>query len=158
MVDIILIKDDIDIAHAKRIFVEFATCLDFAALFKDVQCELEDTPSAYIPPEGCLHIAVVDMQVVGCSVVKRIDRHACELKRLYVLPGFRRRGIGRTLVQTTINKAENLGYKIMHLTTMPYMKDAIAIYHELGFKLVEPEQHDHSSKALYMELTLPNDG
>jgi len=153
MVDIIYAKSYEDIDRAKRLFVELSTCLDFAVLFQGMQNELEDLPSTYTPPEGCLHFAVIDMQIVGCSAVKRIDDHTCEFKRLYVLPGFRKKGIGKTLAKTAIDEAVKLGYKTMQLTTVPSMKPAIAIYKSLGFRLTEPK-HDHSSKSLYMELAL----
>jgi len=153
MVDIIHAKSYADIDRAKRLFVELSTCLDFAVLFQGVQNELEDLPQAYTPPEGCLHFAAVDMRIVGCSAVKRIDQNTCEFKRLYVLPGFRKKGIGKTLARTAIDEAKRMGYKTMQLSTVPSMKPAIAIYNALGFRLIEP-QHDQSSKSLYMELML----
>lgn len=153
MVDIIYAKSYEDIDRAKRLFVELSTCLDFAILFRSMQNELENLSQAYTPPEGCLHFAVVDMQIVGCSAVKKIDQHTCEFKRLYVLPGFRKKGIGKTLARTAINEATKLGYKTMQLTTVPSMKPAIAVYSSLVFRLIEPK-HGQSTKSLYMKLAL----
>jgi len=155
MVTILHVKDYADIAHTGRLFIELAaTCLDFATLSKGVQDGLEDQPHAYAPPEGCLHLAIVDKHVAGFSVVKKAEQHTCELKLLYVFPRFRRQGIGKALTEAAINTARELGYKTVQLTTLPSMKNAIAIYDALGFKLVESKQKDSLTKALRMELAL----
>jgi ribosomal protein S18 acetylase RimI-like enzyme len=61
-----------------------------------------------------------------------------ELKRLYVRPAFRRRGIGRVLVDTMIEAARGRGYTSLCLDTLPSMEDAYRLYLVLGFEPTEP--------------------
>jgi GNAT superfamily N-acetyltransferase len=86
--------------------------------------------------------------------MRRIDEVACEMKRLYVRPDGRGKGIGTLLVQTLIDTAKNYGYKLMKLDTVPSMKDAIRLYTHFGFKETYPYRHNPIPGALFMELDL----
>jgi ribosomal protein S18 acetylase RimI-like enzyme len=77
------------------------------------------------------------------------------MKRLYLRPQFRGKGLGRPLAERMIVAARQTGYRFMRLDTVePLMKDAVAMYRKLGFKEIPPYRANPIAGAMYMELSL----
>ena len=77
------------------------------------------------------------------------------MKRLYVRPEFRGKGLGKESVTTLIDAAREIGYRRMLLDTLPgKMDEAIALYRSLGFREIAPYYHNPVEGALFMELRL----
>ena len=77
------------------------------------------------------------------------------MKRLYLRPQFRGKGLGRALAERIISEARAIGYRHMRLDTVePVMRDAVAMYRKLGFKEVASYRANPIAGALYMELDL----
>jgi GNAT superfamily N-acetyltransferase len=117
-------------------FFALAPGSETAPTFNGWQEELETIPGHYLPPMERFLLASFDGQAVGCIVLKRVNSHTCELKRLFVHPTFRGRDIGRELVKAFLREARVCGYQRAVLDSHISMVGAHAIYQQLGFDVV----------------------
>ncbi len=143
------------IGQARELFLEYAQSLGFSLCFQNFDKELAGLPGDYAPPEGRLLLAECQDQLAGCVALHKIDSGTCEMKRLYLRPEFRGKGLGRVLAERIIAEARQIGYQRMRLDTVePIMKDAVAMYRKLGFEEIAPYRPNPIAGAMYMELKL----
>ena len=143
------------IAEVRELFLEYAKSLGFSLCFQSFDKELAELPGDYAPPEGRLLLARCDGQPAGCVALHRLEPGVAEMKRLYVRPGFRGKGLGRVLAQAVVEEARVIGYRRIRLDTVePVMKDAVKLYRLMGFKEIAPYRANPIPGALYMELEL----
>ena len=143
------------IAQARELFLEYAESLGFSLCFQNFDKELAGLPGDYAAPEGRLLLSHYENQLAGCVALHKLDSDACEMKRLYLRPQFRGKGLGRALAERIISDARQIGYHRMRLDTVePVMKDAVAMYRKLGFKEIAPYRPNPIAGAMYMELEL----
>jgi len=138
----------------KKLFTEYASRLDFNLDFQNFEKEVAELPGEYAPPEGRLIIALCDDEAIGCVALRKFANGICEMKRLYVRPPFRGKGIGRELVKIIIHEGKKIGYKKMLLDTVPSMKEAITLYQSIGFHEIPPYRNNPVEGAVFMELNL----
>jgi ribosomal protein S18 acetylase RimI-like enzyme len=142
------------VAAVRALFIEYAAEINVCLCFQHFDEELTTLPGKYTPPEGCLLLALEGTQSAGCVALRKIDVGVCELKRLYVRPAFRGKGIGRALASAVIDEARQMGYARVRLDTLASMNDAIALYRSLGFLSIEPYYENPIAGAAFMELKL----
>ena len=123
--------------------------------FQNFDKELAELPGDYALPSGRLLLAEFEGEVAGCVALHQLETRICEMKRLYLRPKFRGKGLGRVLAETIIAEASKLRYKSMRLDTVePVMRDAVAMYRRLGFREIAPYRANPMPGTLYMELEL----
>jgi putative acetyltransferase len=143
------------IAQARELFREYAQSLGVDLCFQNFEHELAELPGPYAPPEGRLLLAAHKEQLAGCVALHKWEADVCEMKRLYLRPSFRGKGLGRALAEKIIEEARSVGYERMRLDTIePIMKDAVEMYRKLGFREIEPYRPNPIAGAMYMELQL----
>jgi ribosomal protein S18 acetylase RimI-like enzyme len=143
------------IASIRELFLEYAQSLGFSLCFQSFDQELAGLPGDYAPPEGRLLLATGAGQPAGCVALHKLDDEICEMKRLYVRPKFRGKGLGKALAERVIVEAREIGYRKLRLDTVePMMQMAVAMYRQLGFREIAPYRSNPIEGALYMELQL----
>jgi ribosomal protein S18 acetylase RimI-like enzyme len=143
---------------ARTMFREYSSQLGVDLCFQDFERELRDLPGKYAHPTGRLLLAYEFAagleKAGGCGALRPINTATCEMKRLYVRPEYRGRGIGRTLAESLIAAARQIGYDTMRLDTLPSMHEAHKLYRQLGFHEITPYYASPVAGSLFLELNL----
>jgi GNAT superfamily N-acetyltransferase len=142
------------LAAARQLFEAYAASLDFDLEFQGFRHELATLPGEYAAPRGSLLLARERRRWVGCVALRPLGPQLCELKRLFVVPEARRRGVGRALACALIGCARQRGYKQMRLDTVDSMRAAERLYLSLGFRAIEPYCVNPLPGARFYELAL----
>jgi ribosomal protein S18 acetylase RimI-like enzyme len=140
--------NDLDVV--RELFTEYATSLGVDLSFQGFDQELATLASFY----ELILVANEDGHAAGCVALRRLDETTCEMKRLYVRPGFRGRNLGRTLAERIIAAAPERGYARMRLDTLPTMNAAIPLYESLGFVEIAPYRFNPIEGTKFMEKPL----
>jgi ribosomal protein S18 acetylase RimI-like enzyme len=152
---------DEDWKQVKSLFIEYFEWIKhdqgIDLSFQGIEGELKELPGAFSPPAGCMLLAEADDVVVACVALRPLDASICEMKRIYVKPEYRAKGLGRALGEQIIQEAKSMGYQLMRLDTANTMIAAQKLYSKLGFKPIE-QYYDLPSdileRAIFMELFL----
>jgi len=144
-----------EIAEIRRLFRAYADWLNVDLCFQGFEEELAGLPGMYAPPDGRLLLAKLDGEVAGCVGLRPLEDGICEMKRLWVEPGFGGHGIGRGLAEAIVNLGRELNYEAMRLDTMPdRLKAAGHIYETLGFLRIPNYYHNPLDGVVMYELKL----
>lgn len=148
---------DSDIVAVRQLFEQYAASLAIDLGFQHFESELASLPGDYAPPRGALFVARADGAAVGCIGLRPFSESVGELKRLYVDPAFRGRGLARSLVAAAIDAARRIGYTALVLDTLASMWPAIALYESFGFKRTDAYYANPLPDVLYFRASLePN--
>ena len=82
---------------------------------------------------NCRVVAYEDGTPAGCGAWKKIDETTFEVKRIYIEPAFRRRGIASAIITALEQDAAKRGYTRAILETAPMTGDSAALYRKLGY-------------------------
>ena len=85
---------------------------------------------------GTFVVAYANGEALACGAVRRLDPTTAEIKRMYVNPGVRGRGVGRRLLDTLELEARRLGVRRLVLETGERQRRALALYERAGFARV----------------------
>ena len=146
------------LAPAREMLREYAGSLSVDLCFQNFDAELDGLPGDYAAPSGHLLLAFVDGALAGCGAFRALAdvdyANACEMKRLYVRPAFRRFGLGRMLAQALLDEARRAGHSVMLLDTLDDMESARGLYTTLGFEEIPPYYFNPIAGAHYLKAEL----
>jgi putative acetyltransferase len=102
----------------------------------------DDLFSLFSIPGSEYWIAEDDGIIIGgCGVYPTpgLPDGYAELVKLYLLPGYRGKGIGRMLMEKTFESARKLGFTHLYLESLPELGRAISLYEKAGFKMISKQ-------------------
>lgn len=138
----------------KILIIDYINTLQRDLSFQNLDAELADLKTKYIPPYGKVLVAVADEKVVGCVAYHRYNNKRCEMKRLYVMPAYRGLRIGQKLVEEIMEIAKQDGYTEMVLDTIEPLYCAISLYKKCGFKERKAYYDNPMEDVIYMQCCL----
>jgi putative acetyltransferase len=147
-----------DIAMVGELWREYWESFGLSMDFQGFGQELEGLPGAYGAEGGVLLLATGQDEPAGTIALRRLDANSGEVKRLYLRPQFRGKGLGRRLLEEVIGRARMLGYERLYADTLPSMTDALILYPRAGFERVEAYSSAPTPGAIFMKLELVKPG
>jgi GNAT superfamily N-acetyltransferase len=116
------------------------------ALCAELSKRYESAPSPFSPsdasaPRTVFLVARLGGKPVGCGALRRIDDATAEIKRMYVAPPGRRRGIARRILAELECVATGFGYRVLRLETGIYQAEAMGLYESCGYRRIPAFGH-----------------
>jgi len=107
----------------------------------------------YFGLSGVFVVATIGEVMCGCVGIRKFDEYRCEMKRMYIRPAHRRKGIGMLLCRYVIDWCTKSVYTRILLDTNVEMKEAVSLYRKCGFKEIAPYCINENEQPLFMEYT-----
>ncbi|MFC4114865.1 GNAT family N-acetyltransferase [Nonomuraea zeae] len=115
---------------------DLAALLD--AAFAELVAKYGSEGRSTVRADATYLVAVDGRLAVGCGAVQPVEGTTGELKRMYVAPAHRGRGIARSLLKALEERAVELGYDRLRLATGVRQPEAIALYESSGYVRTAP--------------------
>jgi ribosomal protein S18 acetylase RimI-like enzyme len=139
---------------ARGLILRHAAALGDVPGVARVRGDASGLPGPYAPPDGVLLVATLAGNPAGCVAFKRLDGETCEVKRMFVDPAFRKRGVARALMARLLGEAAARGYRRVRLGTLHTMTAAQALYRDLGFVEIPRYRPDEHTDTMFFEKNL----
>jgi putative acetyltransferase len=101
----------------------------------------------FVEPEGIFLVVRDEGRAIACGGICRFDDARAELKRMYVVPEARGRGLGRDVLEALETEARRLGYRAVVLETGDRQPEAMGLYESSGYERI-PCYPPYSGRAL----------
>lgn len=97
----------------------------------------EPPASDFEPPDGAFLVGFEDGEPIACGGLCRYDATTAEIRRMYVTPPARGRGLSRAVLAGLEQEGRALGYQAVRLETGYRQREAIGLYESAGYRPVE---------------------
>lgn len=135
-----------DYLAARALLREYGAGIAGTVCAEGFEEECNTVDATYGPPTGRFLLLRIGSHPAGCVGLQACASGVTEMKRLYVRPACRGRGLGRRLGETAVSMAREMGSSAVRLQTLPAMVVARRLYRAMGFV---------SLGDMVMELQLP---
>lgn len=152
--DLIVCRDQNEYAAARKLIEEYVDTLGVDLTFQNIQNELDHLENFYGPPTGMIILAKDGEDFIGEICIRNMGDFMAEIRRMYVKPDHRGKGIGRKLLNKAKEEAKGLGYRFLRLDTIPKMESAIHLYLSSGFYEIESYAYSPFSGSRFLEYKL----
>ena len=133
---------------------EYVAWIGLDLAFQEIDAEIDGLPGDYVPPRGALFVVDDDARLIGMIGLRPLEGEVCEMKRLFVRPEARGRGLAKQLIARVLDEARRLDYDEIRLDTLPMMADAQSLYVALGFDDIPPYYDTPIAGTRFMRLRL----
>lgn len=148
-----------DLPVIRQLLRDYVAWIGLDLAFQEIDAEINGLPGEYAPPRGLLlvacqqgakPVAMIGLRPLDSACLADLSTvasgeggsarsaKAAEMKRLYVAPAARGKGLARTLILRLLDEARSLGYRELRLDTLPMMGNAQALYASMGFTDIAP--------------------
>jgi len=148
--------DDPAVEALRGFFQDYAAWMGVNLSFQSFGEEIATLPGRYTPPSGWLFVGEIDGRPVGCVSLLAMSDAMCEMKRMFVSPEARGRGVGTALGIAAIRTAQEAGFCRLVLDAIPSMRLAVKLYRELGFTEAPAYYPAPMEGSIYLALELTN--
>lgn len=132
---LLLTIEPIDPLHPDAIQLLHEAAREVRPLYGDIQDSNASLPNnAHLGPRSVYLIARNAETPVGSAALRPLDKDVGEIRRMYVIPSFRGKGVGRALLDTIERTALDMRYSILRLETGNRQPAAIALYESSGYQ------------------------
>jgi GNAT superfamily N-acetyltransferase len=107
--------------------------------------EIDRIIAYYTDRAGGFWVAIGEGALLGMVGLERVSPDAMELRRMYVAPSARRRGIARTMLRFVEDECRRLNARVLELSTSELQPAALALYRREGYRLLREEIADQAS-------------
>jgi len=133
----------------------FGVSFDIASMLEDDM----NTLDKFMPPKGRLLLGYVEDQPMGIACLKALTEIIGEIKRMYVRPQARKKGLGRALLNQLLEEARQSGYARIRLDSARFMAAAHQLYRTNGFREIQAYEGSEIPKEfqnhwIFMECEL----
>ncbi len=122
----------------RRRYVAEMPALDGVGYHQFLEYEIANLKRRYGAPTGAILLATIEGRAVGCAILRRLKTGESELRRVWVLPPYQKRGIGSMLIARIAEFAVERGPEKIRLEVGPKQEEALHIFKDLGFKTIAP--------------------
>lgn len=143
-----------DFLEGRKLILEYVSWLGIDLSFQNFNDEINNLKEMYSEPNGALVLASINEYVAGVAGIRKFDDNTCELKRMFVRSSFRNRGLGKQLLSKSTELAKKFHYEAIKLDTADFMREAIKLYQQHGFKEITAYRYNPHESARYFELQL----
>ncbi|HAF21410.1 MAG TPA: GNAT family N-acetyltransferase [Blastocatellia bacterium] len=113
--------------------------------------DLKDIETNYLQRGGLFEVVEdEENNLLGSFGIYPIDRETCELRKMYLIPRARGLGLGKYVLQRTIEQAKKLGFKQVVLETSSKLIAANRLYTKFGFKPIDSDHLAVRADQAYM--------
>jgi putative acetyltransferase len=154
MIEVLVAESSAELTAVRLLILGHAAALREHPGSKGVRADAERLPGPYAPPAGRLYLARLNGRAAGCVALRPLDATTAEVKRMFVHPTARRRGVARALMERVLTDAPGMGYQRIRLGTLDEMTAAQALYRELGFVEIPRYRPDEPVDTRFFECHL----
>ena len=136
-------KDNNEIAELIRsVFREFGIARPGTVYFDPTT---DDLYTLFQTPRSIYWLAEDNGKIIGgCGIypTQNLPEGCGEVVKFYLNASYRKQGIGRQLLEMSIESAKDLGYKQLYLESLPELGKAISLYQKEGFRFIDHKMGD----------------
>ncbi len=148
--------DTTGLEQVRRYYRHYANWLNDLATTAELESELATLPAPYLAPRGRLLYAEYDNTPAGLVGVVPLSDTVAELRRFYVDPAQRGKGVGRALILAGIHAAREMGYATLMTDAAPALRLTNQHYRELGFRAPPTVHQTPVDGRQFLQLDLIN--
>lgn len=143
-----------ELEAVRQLFREYKSSVGVDLWFGGFDRELAALPEPYVRPGGRLLLLVDGGEIAGCGGLCPMAQDVAEMRRMWLRPAHRGKGLGRVVADALLAAAREEGYRAVRLETLSVMPTARELFRAMGFREIPHEKKNPFPGSVLMELKL----